>query len=106
LSSSAAFHKFFNKKIYQKTQGFHPNRDFTDLKKREGHMPTANFDENKLKDILKSALREALIENRELMQDIVEDALEDLGLARAIEQGLETGAVSRKKVFEILENAE
>lgn len=51
-------------------------------------MSTATFDEERLKDLLKSALVEALEENRRLVQDIVEEALEDIALARAIDQGL------------------
>ncbi len=64
------------------------------------------FDEEKLKDILKSALVEALEEHRELVQDIVEEAMEDFALARAIEQGLVSKSVSRDEVFAILEGAQ
>jgi hypothetical protein len=45
-------------------------------------MTTATFDEEKLKDLLKSALVEALEENRGLVQDIVEESMEDVALAR------------------------
>ncbi len=69
-------------------------------------MATATFDEEKLKDLLKSALVEALKENRDLVQDIVEEAIEDIALARAIEQGLGSEPVSRDEVFAILENAQ
>jgi len=65
----------------------------------------ATFDEEKLKDLLKSALVEALEENRGLVQDIVEEAMEDIALARAIEQGLGSEPVSRDEVFVILEGA-
>lgn len=68
-------------------------------------MATATVDEERLKDILKSALIEALEEHRELVQDIVEEALEDLALARAVEQGLGSEPVSRDEVFAILEGA-
>jgi hypothetical protein len=68
-------------------------------------MPTATVDEEKLKDLLKSALVEALEEHRELVQSIVEEALEGIASARAVEQGLETDAVSREEVFSILEDA-
>ena len=61
------------------------------------------FDEEKLKDILKSALVEALEEHRDLIQDIVEEAMEDFALARAIEHGLESESVSRDEVFAIFE---
>jgi hypothetical protein len=69
-------------------------------------MATASFDEEKLKDLLKSALVEALEENRGLVQDIVEEAMEDIALARAIEQGLSSESVSRDEVFTILEGAQ
>lgn len=57
------------------------------------------LDEKKLRGIVKAALIDAFKENRDLMQDIVEEALEDIAIARAVEQGLETRTVSRKKVF-------
>jgi phosphosulfolactate phosphohydrolase-like enzyme len=66
----------------------------------------ATFDEEKLKDLLKSALIEALEEHRDLVQDIVEEAIEDFALARAIEQGLEGQPVSHDEVFAILEGAQ
>jgi hypothetical protein len=66
-------------------------------------MATAAFNEKKLQGIVKSALADAFKENRELMQDIVQEALEDIAMGRAIEQGLETKPVTRKKVFSILE---
>mgnify|MGYP001589223100 FL=1 len=64
------------------------------------------LDEKKLRGIVKAALIDAFKENRDLMQDIVEEALEDIAIARAVEQGLETRTVSRKKVFSILEGAQ
>ena len=63
----------------------------------------ATFDEEKLKDLLKSALVEALEEHRDLVQDIVEEAMEDFAFARAIESGLEGESVPREEVFAILE---
>lgn len=63
----------------------------------------ATFDEEKLKDLLKLALVEALEEHRDLVQDIVEEALENLAFAKAIEQGLASESVSHDDVFAILE---
>ena len=63
----------------------------------------ATFDEERLKDLLKSALAEALEEHRDLVQEIVEEAMEDFALARAVEQGLTGEPVSRDEVFAILE---
>jgi hypothetical protein len=65
----------------------------------------ARFDEERMKELLKSALVEALREHRDL-QDIVEEAMEDFALARAIEQGLESKSVSREDVFATLEGAQ
>ncbi len=69
-------------------------------------MATATFDEEKLKDLLKLALVEALEEHRDLVQDIVEEALEDIALSRAIEQGLSSEPVSRDEIFAILEGTQ
>jgi hypothetical protein len=63
------------------------------------------INEERLKDLLKSALAEALEERRDLVQDIVEEAMEDIGLARAIEQGLGSESIPREEVFAILEEA-
>ncbi len=68
-------------------------------------MATATFDEATLKHLLKSALVEALEENRGLVQEIVEEALEDIALARAVEEGLNNESVSRDEIFAILEGA-
>ncbi len=61
------------------------------------------FDDEKLKDLVKSALVEVLEERKDLVRDIVEEAMEDLALARAIEQGLDSESVSRDEVFAVLE---
>jgi hypothetical protein len=66
-------------------------------------MATATIDEERLKDLLKSALVEALEEQRNLVQEIVEEAMEDIALSRAIEQGLGSESASRDEVFAILE---
>ncbi len=67
-------------------------------------MATATFEEEKLKDLIKSALIEVLETRRDLMQDIIEDAMEDLALAKAIKHGTESEKVSREEVFAILED--
>lgn len=68
-------------------------------------MAVATIDEEKLKDLLKSAVIEAFEERRDLLQGIVEDALEDIALAQAIDEGLGSGPASRGEVFAILEGA-
>lgn len=65
-----------------------------------------SIDEARLKDLLKSAVVEALEEHRDLVRDIVEEAMEDLAMARAIDEGLATEAAPREEVFAILESAQ
>jgi len=61
------------------------------------------MDEERLKDLFKTALVEVLEERRDLLRDLFEETLEDIGLARAIEQGQRTEECSRGEVFSILE---
>jgi len=68
-------------------------------------MATVSIDEERLKDLLKSAIAEALEERRDLVQDIVEEAMEDIGLAYAIEQGFRGESIPREEVFAILKEA-
>jgi len=68
-------------------------------------MTHITIDDEKLKDLLKSALVETLEEHRDLVQDIVEEAMEDIGLAHAIEQGLGSESIPRGEVFTILGEA-
>ncbi len=70
---------------------------------RERLMSTS-IDEAKLKDLLKSAIAEVLEERREFVKEIIEEAMEDVALARAIDEGVGTDAVSRQEVFTILES--
>jgi hypothetical protein len=67
---------------------------------------STSIDEAKLKDLLKSAVAEVLEERREFVKEIIEEAMEDVALARAIDEGVGTDAVSRKEVFTILESAQ
>ncbi len=60
-------------------------------------------DSNKLKEIFKQAIIEAIEEKKDMVHDLLVDALEDLAMIHAIQQGEKTGAVSRNEVFGILE---
>jgi hypothetical protein len=68
-------------------------------------MATGVIDDAKLKRLLKSALVELLDERQDLMRDAVAEALEDVGLRRAIHEGMRTPAVSRARVFQFLKRA-
>ena len=65
-----------------------------------------SIDEEKLKDLLKSAVAEVLEERREFVKEIIEEAMEDVALARALDEGVSTDGVSRQEVFAILETAQ
>lgn len=65
-----------------------------------------SIDEAKLKDLLKSAIVEAIEEHRDLVRDIVEEAMEDVAIARAIDEGLATDTVPREEVIAILDRAQ
>jgi hypothetical protein len=66
-------------------------------------MSTTPFDEERLKELFKAAIVEVLEERGELVRDLVAEALEDVGLARAIDEGMQGATVSREEVFEVLE---
>jgi hypothetical protein len=65
-----------------------------------------SIDEAKLKDLLKAAVAEVLEERREFVKEIIEEVIEDVGLGRAIEEGVNTRTVSRQEVFTILESSQ
>jgi len=65
---------------------------------------STSIDEAKLKDLLKSAIAEVMEERREFVKEIIEEAMEDVALARAIDEGVGTDAISRQEVFTILES--
>jgi hypothetical protein len=62
-----------------------------------------SIDETKLKELLKSAVVEALEERREFVKEIVEEAIEHMALASAIDEGMSGEVTSREEVFAILE---
>jgi hypothetical protein len=59
--------------------------------------------EDRLKEVLKTAVVEVLEERGDLLREIVNEALEDLALARAIEEGEGSEIVGRDHVFDLLE---
>lgn len=64
-----------------------------------------SIDEAKLKQALKSAIVEILEERKDLVREVLEEALEDIALARAIEEGEQSGLVTRDEVLDALERS-
>jgi len=60
--------------------------------------------EAELKDIVKSAMAEVLVEQRALVREIVEEIIEDIAMSRAIEEGVNTPPVTREEVFAALDS--
>jgi hypothetical protein len=69
-------------------------------------MAQASIEEDRLKELLKTAIVEVLEERRELVRDVFEEALEDVALVRAIEDGGQSPLISRDEVFKLLGRAE
>ncbi|MBW4628360.1 MAG: hypothetical protein KME49_23320 [Brasilonema octagenarum HA4186-MV1] len=67
-------------------------------------MTGINLDENKLKDIFKTAIIELLQEQKEVFSDLFIEILEDIALEKAIKEGEKTETVSRETIFKILDN--
>jgi hypothetical protein len=63
----------------------------------------ASLTPDQIKNLIKAALVEVFEERRDLLHDAVETALEDIGLVRAIQDGLNTELVEREEVFKLLE---
>ena len=66
-------------------------------------MSQVPVDDEKLKDLFKTAVLEVLEERREFLRDLIEETMEDIALARAIEEGQRTEDASRKDVISLLE---
>jgi len=62
-----------------------------------------SMNKEKLKDVIKTAVAEALEERQDLLQEAIESAIEDLAFIRAIREGEKTNKVKREEVFKVLE---
>ena len=63
-------------------------------------------DEQQMKELMKAAVTEVLLERRDLLRDALEETLEDIALVRAIAEGQrEGGRMSRTEVFDILQGS-
>jgi hypothetical protein len=65
-------------------------------------MIVPNLEDQQLKEIFKQALLEILEERHDLIKPLFQEALEDWGLLRAIQDGEESGTVTREAVFDVL----
>ena len=66
-------------------------------------MSQVPVDDEKLKNLFKTAVLEVLEERKEFLRDHIEETMEDIALARAIEEGQRTNEVSRSEVISLLE---
>lgn len=65
-------------------------------------MSEVTLNAEQLKTLLKVASVEILQEQKEVFTDLIIEAMEDIALAKAIEEGENTGIVSREAIFNIL----
>ena len=61
--------------------------------------------EERLRKVLKSAIIEVLQERHEMVREILADIIEEIAFSRLIAEGENKPAVSRDKIFELLETA-
>jgi Fe2+ transport system protein B len=66
-----------------------------------GYMAEISLDENKLKEILKTAIVEVIQERKEIFSDLLAEIIEDIALEKAIKEGENTESVSREAIFKI-----
>jgi len=66
-------------------------------------MASVPLEDERLKELFKTALLEVLEERKDLLRDALEESLEDIALTRAIGAGLRTGEADRGEVVSRLE---
>ncbi len=67
----------------------------------ENNMETL-IDDDKIRNLFKQAIIEAIEEKKDFVHDLLMDAIEDIAMLRAIEEGEKTDKVSRDDVFNFL----
>ena len=65
-------------------------------------MPVVIDSEERLKEVVKAALMEALSERESSIRLILEEIVEEIALSRAIDEGLKTPLVPNSEIFEVL----
>lgn len=61
------------------------------------------IDDKKIKDLFKQAIMEVIEEKKEAVHDLLVEVMEDIAMVRAIQDGENSGSVSREDVFLIME---
>jgi hypothetical protein len=56
-----------------------------------------------LKQVVKDAVKEVMLENSDMLKDLLVEAIEDVSLLQRMEEGRQTELVSRDEIMEILE---
>ena len=56
-----------------------------------------------LKQAVKDALKEVMLENSEMLKDILLEVLEDIAMLRRIEEGRQSELINRTDVMDLLE---
>lgn len=67
-------------------------------------MTELNLNEEKIKQLFKTALLEVLQEQKEVFSDLLAEIIEDIALEKAIKEGEDTEPVSREAIFKLLGN--
>lgn len=70
------------------------------LKKK---MSIIQIDDERLKELFKTAFVEVFEQHRDLVHEAVTEAVEDIALTRAINEGAGSAPVSRDEVFAVLD---
>ena len=60
-------------------------------------------EQHELKQAIKDAIKEVMLENREIVKDILVEVLEDAALLQRMEEGRQTELVGREEIMELLE---
>jgi spore coat polysaccharide biosynthesis protein SpsF (cytidylyltransferase family) len=62
------------------------------------------IDDEKIKDLFKKAIIEAMEERKDLVYDVLQDVMEDILLVKAIQEGEDSEVVERDEIFQILDD--
>ena len=72
-------------------------------RRRTEERMSISIDEKRMKHLLKDALADAIEDKRDLFHELIVEAIEDIGLSRAIREGLNTKPITRRRIFKVLE---